>query len=134
MKGISAFVLFAAFVFNAAALSSCGSSSTNTGGASSSPAVQIVACPTAPAATVAITNSSFQPTGTAIAVNGIVKWTNNDSIAHTVTSGSQGTPDGTFDSGNLSQNATVCIQFLEIGSYSYFCKIHPFMTGVVAVQ
>ncbi len=117
------------------ALYSCGSSSSNTGGAVSSVSSQIVACPGSPAAAVSITTSpAFAPASTSVAVNGIVKWTNNDAITHTVTSGAPGAQDGKFDSGNLAPGATVCVQFLTAGSFPYFCNIHTFMTGLVTVQ
>jgi plastocyanin len=80
-------------------------------------------------------NFLFQPNSVSIAVNGIVMWINNDNTtAHTVTSGTPGLPDGKFDSGNLAPNATVCMQFMSAGLYQYFCNIHPSMTGTVAVQ
>ncbi len=115
---------------------SCGNSSPNMStNTSSSAAAKFVTCPAAPAAVVSITSfPAFAPASTSIAVNGVVKWTNSDSIIHTVTSGPAGAPDGRFDSGNLAPNATACVQFLAAGSYAYFCNIHTFMTGIVTVQ
>jgi plastocyanin len=100
----------------------------------SSTSAQIVTCPTSPVTTVSISNFVFQPASVSIAVNDIVKWTNNDSTAHTVTSGTPGALDGKFDTGNIAPNATMCVQFLIVGSYNYFCNIHTFMTGTVTVQ
>jgi plastocyanin len=118
-----------------AVINSCGSSSPNTTGAVSSASSKIVACPAVPAATVSITTSpAFAPASTPIAINDIVKWTNNDTIDHTVTSGTPGAPDNRFDSGHIAPNATVCVQFLAAGSYAYFCNIHTFMTGIVTAQ
>ncbi len=117
------------------ALYSCGSSTPNTSmNTASSAFAKIVACPPAPAKAVAISNFLFQPAGVPVAVNDIVQWTNNDSITHTVTSGTPGNVDGKFDSGNLAPGATVCVQFLSAGTYQYFCNIHTFMTGSVTVQ
>ncbi len=114
---------------------SCGSSSPNAGGTVSSVSSKIVACPGSASAAVSITTSpAFAPASTSIAVNGIVKWTNNDATTHTVTSGAPGAQDGKFDSGNLVPGATVCVQFLTAGSFPYFCNIHTFMTGIVTVQ
>lgn len=116
----------------AALLYSCGSTP-NTGGAVSSAVAQIVTCPTTTVTDVSITSitSGFQPNSVSIAVNDIVRWTNNDSTtSHTVTSGTT----GQFDSGNVPSGHTVCMQFLVAGSYGYFCSIHPSMTGVVKVQ
>lgn len=115
---------------------SCGSKA-NTAGAVSSSSARIVTCPTTTVTAISITSvPAFQPNSVSVAVNDIVKWTNNDSNfpAHTVTSGTPGSLDGKFDSGNLTPNATVCVQFLVAGSYAYFCNIHTFMTGIVNVQ
>ncbi len=118
---------------------SCGSSSPNmNGNTASSSSAKFVTCPAIPAALVSITTSpAFAPPSTpTIAVNDIVKWTNNDSMIHTVTSGTGAPPafDGKFDSGQIAPNGTVCVQFLVAGAYPYFCNIHPFMIGTVTVQ
>ena len=110
---------------------SCSSPNTAT---VSSESVRIVTCPTSTVTFVTISNFLFQPNSVSIAVNDIVKWTNNDTTAHTVTSGAPGALDGKFDSGNLAPNAIVCMQFISAGIYQYFCNIHPNMTGVVTVQ
>jgi plastocyanin len=102
--------------------------------AESSSSAQIVTCPTTSVIAVSISNSQFQPASSTISANGIVQWTNEDSIIHTVTSGASRIPDDRFDSGNLSPGAKVCIQFLTAGSYQYFCRIHQFMAGTINVQ
>ena len=56
-------------------------------------------------------------------------WTNNDPVAHTVTS-----DNGVFASGNLSPGATFSYTFNTAGTYSYHCSIHTYMVGTVAVQ
>ncbi len=118
-----------------AAFYSCGSSTPRTTAATvSSTSAKIVTCPTSSVTAVSISNFVFQPASVSIAVNDIVKWTNNDSATHTVTSGAPGAIDGKFDTGNLALNATMCVQFLIAGSYNYFCNIHTFMTGTVTVQ
>lgn len=130
---LSTFVLLIVVV---ATFYSCGSSSPNTSVSTVSSAnAKIVTCPPSEAAVVSITTTpAFAPNSVPIAVNDIVKWTNNDATTHTVTSGLSGAPDGKFDSGNLAPNATVCVQFLSAGTYQYFCNIHLFMTGTVTVQ
>lgn len=94
----------------------------------------VVACPSSGTTNVTIQDFSFTPTPVTISVNGIVKWTNNGSSIHTVTSGSTPTSDGKFNSGNLATGSTVCVIFQSAGSYPYFCSPHPFMTGSVTVQ
>ncbi len=97
---------------------------------------QIVTCPPAGADNnVTIQNFLFTPASLTISANDIVKWTNNDTVIHTVTSGTTPTPDGKFDSGNVGTGGgTVCVQFFQVGAYPYFCTLHTFMTGTVTVQ
>jgi len=112
-------------------LNSCSSPNTTS---VSSESVRIVACPTSTVTSVTMSNFLFQPNSVSIAVNDIVTWINDDTTAHTVTSGTQVAPDGKFNSGNLAPNSIVCMQFMSSGLYQYFCNIHPSMTGTVAVQ
>jgi plastocyanin len=58
-----------------------------------------------------------------------VKWTNQDSAAHTVTA-----DDGSFDSGQMAQGATFSFTFSKAGTFSYKCGNHPTMLGKVVVQ
>lgn len=96
------------------------------------PSAQIVPCPPSGTTNVTIQDFTFTPDNVTISANGIVKWTNNGTT-HTVTSGPSPTPDGKFNSGNLGTGATVCVQFLGIGTAQYFCAIHPTMTGSVTI-
>ena len=128
---INMLVLFIAVLLSALG---CSGSTRDSSGVSTTSA-QLVTCPTASFESVAITSSkTFSPNSVTITVNDIVKWTNNDSTTHTVTSGAPGATDGKFDSGNLTAGSTVCIQFLVTGTFDYFCNIHTFMTGAVIVQ
>ncbi|WP_255464393.1 plastocyanin/azurin family copper-binding protein [Nitrosopumilus sp. b1] len=69
-----------------------------------------------------------------IVVGDSVKWKNGDTAAHTVTSGSDSTPDDIFDSGLFPPSKSFTHRFTEIGDYPYFCIVHPWMTGVVHVE
>jgi plastocyanin len=63
-----------------------------------------------------------------------ITWTNNDSAAHTVTSGIPADgPSGEWDSGNLQQNQSFSHTFDEAGTFPYYCDIHEFMTGTIIV-
>ena len=63
-----------------------------------------------------------------------VRWENADTAAHTVTSGAVNEGhDGLFDSGLFPPGQAFQYQFTEIGTYDYFCLVHPWMTGVVTV-
>ena len=76
----------------------------------------------------------FIPGTVTTSVGSTVIWTNNDSAAHTVTSGTAvDGPDGIFDSSIFMSGKTFEHTFDEAGSYDYFCVVHPWMTGKVIV-
>ncbi|CAE6497181.1 cupredoxin domain-containing protein [Candidatus Nitrosotenuis uzonensis] len=82
------------------------------------------------------TNECYKPAEVTIGVGGTVTWTNDDTAAHTVTSGSinAGGPDGVFDSSIFMAGKTFEHTFDEAGEYDYFCIVHPWMTGKVIVE
>lgn len=62
-------------------------------------------------------------------------WKNDDSSAHTVTSGNiVNGPDGHFDSGLILSGETFSYKFENSGEYDYFCMIHPWANGSVTVK
>ncbi len=76
----------------------------------------------------------FDPTVLEISPGTTVNWTNDDTAAHTVTSGTaQGGPDGVFDSGMILAGESFQFTFTEEGTQDYFCVVHPWMTGSVEV-
>ena len=98
---------------------------------------------------VDVTNLSprqwYDPREISINVNDTIKWTNNDTEPHTVTSGvggglnsllsnSQGKPNGLFDSGLFGPGKSILMKFNQSGTFSYFCTVHPWMEGVVHVS
>ncbi|RNJ79043.1 MAG: copper-binding protein [Nitrosopumilus sp. B06] len=64
----------------------------------------------------------------------VVEWTNADDQLHTVTS--KADFGETFDSGlmNAGDTYTLDTSGLEIGTYEYFCTVHPWMTGILVVD
>ena len=79
-------------------------------------------------ATITIENFDFgQPLE--ISVGTPVTVTNADAAAHTWTS-----DDEVFDSGSLAQGDVFTFTFDEAGDYSFFCAIHPAMTGSISVS
>jgi len=80
------------------------------------------------------TTDAFQPNPAQVSVGSTVTWTNDDAQPHTVNSGENATPDGTFDSGILAPAATYDFTFTEAGEYPYFCLLHPNMVGTVSVS
>ncbi len=63
-----------------------------------------------------------------------VTWMNGDDIEHSVTAGKPGKETKAFDSGFFVKDQSYSFSFTEPGTYSYFCKRHPSMTGTVKVE
>lgn len=64
-----------------------------------------------------------------------VIWKNDDTAAHTVTSGDiVNGPDKKFDSGLMKPGKTFTQKFEESGKYAYFCMIHPWANGSVTIK
>jgi plastocyanin len=80
------------------------------------------------------TNECFSPSSISIPVDSTITWTNDDTAAHTVTSGKDTTPDGAFDSGLFMAGRTFSHKFESAGEYPYYCLVHPWMTGTVTVE
>lgn len=94
----------------------------------SSPAAGVATAP-ASEAEVKIDNFSFTPSTITVAVGTQVKWTNHDDIPHNVVS-----DDKSFKSKVLDTDEQFTFTFAKAGTYTYFCSIHPKMTGKVVVQ
>ena len=64
-----------------------------------------------------------------------VRWINNDTAAHTITSGtpSEG-PDHLFDSSLFMSKTTFEVTFHEKGTYTYFDMVHPWIKGKIIVK
>ncbi len=77
---------------------------------------------------VAIENFAFSPEELTVEVGDTVRFTNNDAATHTATD-----DEGSFDTGNLSNGESAMISFPNEGTFSYFCEIHPSMTGSITV-
>jgi len=83
------------------------------------------------------TNECYIPATVTIDVGGEVTWTNDDTLAHTVTSGIPGDPESVgalFDSSIFMGGLTWSHTFDEAGTFDYFCMIHPWMAGQVIVS
>jgi plastocyanin len=65
-----------------------------------------------------------------------ISWVNSDEEVHTVTSGLESSAGRAkqFDSGLLNANQTFEHTFDKPGTYSYYCTVHPIMTGLVNVS
>ena len=80
------------------------------------------------------TDACYIPMSVSINVGDTVAWSNDDTAAHTVTSGSPTDgPDGLFDSSLVMAGDVYEVTFDAAGSYDYFCMVHPWMVGDVQV-
>jgi plastocyanin len=82
-----------------------------------------------PAAEVKIDNFSFAPAILTVKAGTQITWTNGDDIPHTVVS-----EDQAFKSKVLDTGEKFTFTPSKPGTYSYFCSIHPKMTGKVVVE
>ncbi len=78
--------------------------------------------------TVAIEDFYFEPADAAIQPGDTIIWVNEGNAPHTVTS-----VDRQFDSEVLNPGESFMLTFPEAGTFSYYCEIHPSMTGSVTV-
>ncbi|HEX9019946.1 MAG TPA: plastocyanin/azurin family copper-binding protein, partial [Nitrospirota bacterium] len=79
--------------------------------------------------TVSATEYVFTPSAVHAPVNGVVMWTNNGAMTHSVTSGTGGMYSGLFDS-TLNPTQSVCLKFTTAGTFNYYCKFHFLTNGM----
>jgi len=78
------------------------------------------------------TNECYIPYKVTVHPGDRVVWSNDDTAAHTVTSGTPADgPDGKFDSSLFMAGTTFSHTFDSLGEYPYFCMVHPWMQGSV---
>lgn len=80
--------------------------------------------------TISMYGMAFSPASKTVAKGTVVKWVNNDSYAHTVTS-----DDGvSFSSGNIAGGKSYSYTANTPGTFNYHCTIHSGMTGTLIVS
>src|SRR5438045_8376184 len=79
---------------------------------------------------VVIDNFTFSPIMFTIPAGAAVTWTNHDNVPHVVTSAD----DQFKKSPVLKAGQSFSNIFATAGTYSYFCSIHPRMTGKIIVK
>ena len=79
---------------------------------------------------VVIDNFSFSPKTFTVPAGATVTWTNHDSVPHVITSAN----DQFKKSPVLKTGQRFSNTFATAGTYSYFCSIHPRMTGKIIVK
>jgi len=80
------------------------------------------------------TDSCYTPSKIVIKQGNSVTWVNEDVAFHSVTSGYYDEPSEIFDSGYLDPEESFTFIFENIGTYDYFCTLHPWMKGQVIVE
>jgi len=78
---------------------------------------------------VKIDNFSFMPASLTVPASTKVTWINHDDVPHNVVS-----TDKKFASPVLDTDEQFSYEFKDLGTYEYYCSIHPKMTGKVIVQ
>jgi plastocyanin len=78
---------------------------------------------------VTVENFSFQPAAITVKAGTTVTWVNHDDIPHTVYDINK-----QFKSETLDTDGKFSYKFTTAGTYSYFCSLHPRMTGQVIVK
>lgn len=81
------------------------------------------------ASSVNITDFNYSPATLTVKKGTTVTWTNNDSVAHTVTAESGEGPKSKL----FGKGETYSYTFNSVGTFDYFCEPHPNMKGKVIV-
>jgi plastocyanin len=84
-------------------------------------------------------NPDYEPDELTVAAGSDVTVTNEDTVPHTVTSGTSPTDPNSaqmFDTSiiNGGESATLSLAQVAAGQYDYYCMVHPYMTGKLVVQ
>jgi plastocyanin len=108
-----------------ALLSGCGSNSSPSSPSNPS----MTAAVSIPVGARSLGLAGYAPNPVTVAAGTTIKWTNADSIAHTVTSDT-----GLFDSGTVAAGATFSTTVQSRGTLTYHCTFHQGMVGTIIVQ
>ena len=128
----------ACLALGGAIVAGCGSSSSSSSNSSSASTPAATPAQSTPAAApaaggtalaVSMKNIQFAPKSVTAKVGQTIKWTNDDSVDHNVTSKS----GATFKSSNFGQGGTYSYKPTKAGTITYVCTIHPGMDGTIIV-
>jgi plastocyanin len=117
----------AAILVAGSLLSGCGADSRHATMSQSSSATAAVESSAAPQ--INVDNFTFSPQTLTVPVGATITWINNDDVPHTVVD-----VDKRFKSAALDTDDKFSFTFTTAGEYSYFCGIHPHMTGKIIVK
>lgn len=76
---------------------------------------------------VTINNLTFLPAEIHAKAGDVVEWVNGDFVDHTATA-KTGEWDVSIVAGKSGQ-----LQFIRAGTFPYYCRVHPGMTGMIHV-
>ena len=77
----------------------------------------------------------FSPNTVTIKAGETLTFDNVDEKLHTATSGNRETgPDRNFNSGLINPGEKITLTLDKLGTYPYFCKVHPRMVGTIIVS
>jgi plastocyanin len=78
---------------------------------------------------ISIDNFTFSPAQLIVPAGSTVAWVNHDDVPHTVVSNEKA-----FASKAMDTDDKFVHIFTAAGTYSYFCSVHPHMTGQIIVK
>jgi plastocyanin len=78
---------------------------------------------------VSIDNFEFVPRVITVKKGTKITWTNNDSVAHSVTADEASGPDSKL----LGNQESFSHTYVKAGTYTYHCQPHQYMKGTVIV-
>ena len=120
MKTKLSLILLAVFL-----LAACGSKSAPAPAGTLPP---VSAAPLSGNVDVAIAGFAFSPAALTVKVGSTIKWTNQDSVGHTVTA-----DDKSWGSGDLKKGDSFSFTFSQAGTFAYHCGTHPSMKATITV-
>ena len=77
---------------------------------------------------IKIADMAFSPAEVTAKVGDTVEWVNSDFVDHTATA-----KDGPWDV-MIAAGKTATLQLTKAGTFNYFCRFHPNMTGKISVS
>ena len=87
------------------------------------------ASPAVSTAKIDVADFKYMPDAVTVEAGAEITWTNSDDAPHTATA-----DDSSFDTGDLDRGDSASVTFEEPGTFSYYCRFHPFMKATVEVQ
>ena len=116
-----------------AAVPTATATATSTPMPTPSPAATTTTPPPPQGETIQGSIQNFRHENLTVQIGDTIVWTQRDSTTHTTTSGTPGSPDDVWDSEFLNNGQTFSFTFTEVGTFPYYCTIHPSMTAHVTV-